>query len=124
MQQTLTWTVVHDQSSGTVFRRDGSGDHVLLSKYRGRVSVPKDTPGNVSLHILNLEMADRGTYTCQVTWTASNNSLIVKEIATKVQVVKGKRKRKLCGGGWLAQEGFRKGTGQAGTSCHDAGAFC
>ncbi|XP_065499505.1 V-set and immunoglobulin domain-containing protein 4 [Caloenas nicobarica] len=88
VQQTLTWTVVHDQSSGTVFRRDGSGDHVLLSKYRDRVSVPKDTPGNVSLHILNLEMADRGTYTCQVTWTASNNSQTVKEIATKVEVVK------------------------------------
>ncbi|XP_065702673.1 V-set and immunoglobulin domain-containing protein 4 [Patagioenas fasciata] len=88
VQQTLTWTMVHDQSLGTVFRRDGSGDHVLLSKYRDRVSVPKDTPGNVSLHILNLEMGDRGTYTCQVTWTASNNSLIVKEITMKVEVVR------------------------------------
>ncbi|XP_064933368.1 V-set and immunoglobulin domain-containing protein 4 [Columba livia] len=88
VQQTLTWTVVHDQSLGTVFRRDGSGDHILLSKYRDRVSVPKDTPGNVSLHILNLEMGDRGTYTCQVTWTASNNSLAVKEITMKVEVVR------------------------------------
>uniref|UniRef100_A0A8C8B3X0 Ig-like domain-containing protein n=1 Tax=Otus sunia TaxID=257818 RepID=A0A8C8B3X0_9STRI len=68
VQQTLRWTVVHDQSSGTVFWRDASGDHVLLSEYRGRVSVPKDTPGNVSLHILNLEISDRGTYACQVTW--------------------------------------------------------
>ncbi|NWX41767.1 VSIG4 protein, partial [Steatornis caripensis] len=88
VQQTLTWTVVHDQSSGTVFRRDGSGDHVLLSEYRGRVSVLKDAPGNVSLHILNLEVSDRGAYTCQVTWRARNNSLIVKEITTKVEVVK------------------------------------
>lgn len=88
VQQTLTWTVVHDQSSGTVFRRDGSGDHVLLSEYRGRVSVLKNAPGNVSLHILNLEVSDRGTYTCQVTWRASNNSLIAKEITTKVEVVK------------------------------------
>uniref|UniRef100_A0A8B9MGR5 Ig-like domain-containing protein n=1 Tax=Accipiter nisus TaxID=211598 RepID=A0A8B9MGR5_9AVES len=88
LQQTLKWTVVHDQSSGTVFRRDSSGDHVLLSKYRDRVSVLKDAPGNVSLHILNLEVSDRGTYTCQVTWRASNNSLIAKDITTKVEVVK------------------------------------
>ncbi|XP_074962636.1 V-set and immunoglobulin domain-containing protein 4-like isoform X3 [Phalacrocorax aristotelis] len=88
VQQTLTWTVVHDQSSGTIFRRDDSGDHVLLSEYRGRVSVLKDAPGNVSLHILNLEISDRGTYTCQVTWKASNNTLIAKEITTKVDVVK------------------------------------
>ncbi|NXN72827.1 VSIG4 protein, partial [Himantopus himantopus] len=88
VQQMLIWTVVHDQSSGTIFRRDGSGDHILLSEYRGRVSVLKDAPGNVSLHILNLEVSDRGTYTCQVTWRASNNSLIAKEITTKVEVVK------------------------------------
>ncbi|NXQ88085.1 VSIG4 protein, partial [Nyctibius grandis] len=88
VQQTLTWTVVHDQSSGTVFRRDGSGDHVLLSEYRDRVSVPKDAPGNVSLRILNLEVSDRGTYTCHVTWRARNNSLIAKELTTKVEVVK------------------------------------
>ncbi|XP_010570655.1 PREDICTED: V-set and immunoglobulin domain-containing protein 4-like isoform X2 [Haliaeetus leucocephalus] len=88
VQQTLKWTVVHDQSSGTVFRRDSSGDHVLLSKYRDRVSVLKDAPGNVSLHILNLEVSDRGTYTCEVTWRASNNSLIAKDITTKVEVVK------------------------------------
>lgn len=124
VQQTLAWTVVHDQSLGTVFRRDGSGDHVLLSKYRDRVSVPKDTPGNVSLHILNLEMGDRGTYTCQVTWTASNNSLTVKEITVKVEVVRGQHERKLCRSGWLAREGFREGTGQAGTRCRNAGAFC
>ncbi|NXG66707.1 VSIG4 protein, partial [Hemiprocne comata] len=88
VQETLTWTVVHDQSSGTIFRRDSSGDHVLLSEYRDRVSVLKDSPGNVSLHILNLEISDRGTYTCQVTWRANNNSLIVKDITTKVEVVK------------------------------------
>ncbi|NXE99275.1 VSIG4 protein, partial [Menura novaehollandiae] len=88
VQQTLSWAVVHDQSSGTIFRRDGSGDHVLLSEYRDRVSVPKDAPGNVSLLILDLEVSDGGTYTCQVTWRARNNSLIAKEITTKVKVVK------------------------------------
>ncbi|NXS52112.1 VSIG4 protein, partial [Brachypteracias leptosomus] len=88
VQQTLTWSVVHDQGSGTVFRRDVSGDHVLLAEYRGRVSAFKDIPGNVSLHILNLEISDRGIYTCKVTWRAKNNSQIVKEISTKVNVVK------------------------------------
>ncbi|NXG80899.1 VSIG4 protein, partial [Baryphthengus martii] len=88
VQQTLMWSVVHDQSSGIVFRRDGSGDHILLAKYRDRVSVLKDAPGNVSLHILNLEVSDRGTYTCQVTWKARNNTLIAKEITTKVKVAK------------------------------------
>ncbi|NXR53930.1 VSIG4 protein, partial [Hippolais icterina] len=89
VQQTLTWTVVHDKGSGSIFRRDGSGDHVLLSEYRDRViSVPKDAPGNVSLLILDLEISDRGTYTCQVSWRDSNNSLIAKEITTKLEIVK------------------------------------
>ncbi|NXS40228.1 VSIG4 protein, partial [Balaeniceps rex] len=88
VQQMLTWAVLRDQSSGTIFRRDRSGDYVLLSEYRGRVSVLKNAPGNVSLHILSLEVSDRGTYTCQVTWRTSNNSLISKEITTKVGVVK------------------------------------
>ncbi|NXM75695.1 VSIG4 protein, partial [Serilophus lunatus] len=88
VQQILRWSVVHDQGSGTIFHRDASGDHVLLSEYRDRVSVPRDAPGNVSLLILNLEVSDRGTYTCQVTWKASNNSLIAKDITTKLEVVK------------------------------------
>lgn len=88
VQQTLTWTVVHDKGSGTILRRDGSGDHILLSEYRDRVSIPKDDPGNVSLLILDLEISDRGAYTCQVTWRDSNNSLIAKEITTQLEVVK------------------------------------
>ncbi|XP_071425691.1 V-set and immunoglobulin domain-containing protein 4-like isoform X1 [Pithys albifrons albifrons] len=59
VQQTLTWSVAHHQDSGTIFRRDSSGDHVLLSEYRDRV-----------------------------TWRASNNSMIAKEIVTKLEVVK------------------------------------
>ncbi|NWS07248.1 VSIG4 protein, partial [Motacilla alba] len=88
VQQTLTWTVVRDVGSGAIIRRDDSGDHVLLSEYRDRVSIPKDAPGNVSLLILSLEISDRGTYTCQVTWRDSNNSLIAKEITTTLEVVK------------------------------------
>ncbi|NXA87283.1 VSIG4 protein, partial [Melanocharis versteri] len=88
VQQTLTWTVVHDRDPVTIFRRDGSSDHIPLFEYRKRVSIPKDAPGNVSLLILDLEVSDRGTYTCQVTWRDSNNSLIAKEITTKLEVVK------------------------------------
>ncbi|NWW50604.1 VSIG4 protein, partial [Pedionomus torquatus] len=88
VQHSLKWSAVHDQNSGTIFQRDSSGDHVLLSEYRDRLSVPKNAPGNVSLHILNLEISDRGSYTCHVTWKTSNNSLIVKEITTKLEVVR------------------------------------
>ncbi|NWH96675.1 VSIG4 protein, partial [Tichodroma muraria] len=88
VQQTLIWTVAHDKGSASIFRRDDSGDHVLLSEYRDRVSIPKNAPGNVSLLILSLEISDRGTYTCQVTWRDSNNSLIAKEVTTKLEVVK------------------------------------
>ncbi|XP_039578610.1 CMRF35-like molecule 9 isoform X1 [Passer montanus] len=99
VQQTLTWTVVHDKGSGTIFRRDDSGDHILLAEYRDRVSIPKNAPGNVSLLILSLEISDRGTYTCQVTWRDSNNSLIAKEITTSLEVVKEKPQTELVPGG-------------------------
>uniref|UniRef100_A0A8V5FWL7 Uncharacterized protein n=1 Tax=Melopsittacus undulatus TaxID=13146 RepID=A0A8V5FWL7_MELUD len=74
--------------SVTIFRRDDSGDHVLLSDYRGRVSVVKDAAGNMSLHILNLEVSDKGTYICQVTWRDSSDNLIVREITTELKIVK------------------------------------
>lgn len=106
VQQKLTWSVEHDQTSGTIFQRDASGDHILVAEYRDRVSVPKDAPGNVSLHILNLEVSDRGTYSCQVTWRDSSNSLIAKEITMKLEVVKGKPKED-------AVQGVRAGLGKA-----------
>ncbi|XP_077642744.1 V-set and immunoglobulin domain-containing protein 4-like [Lonchura striata] len=87
-QQTLRWSVERDSSIATVFRRDGSGDHILLSKFRGRVSVPKHSPGDASLLIQNLEMLDSGHYTCQITWRSTDNSLITKEVTTTVKVVK------------------------------------
>ncbi|NXJ82757.1 VSIG4 protein, partial [Trogon melanurus] len=87
-QQTLSWSVERDFSASTIFRRDDSGDHVLLSQFRDRVSVPKHSPGNASLLIENLEIPDRGHYTCQVIWKSRNNSLITKEVTTTVKVVK------------------------------------
>ncbi|KFQ21923.1 V-set and immunoglobulin domain-containing protein 4, partial [Mesitornis unicolor] len=87
-QQTLSWSVERDYSTSTIFRRDNSGDHVLLSRFRDRVSIPKHSPGNASLLIENLEIPDSGHYTCQVTWRAENNSMVMKELTTTVKVVK------------------------------------
>ncbi|KFQ42952.1 V-set and immunoglobulin domain-containing protein 4, partial [Nestor notabilis] len=87
-QQTLIWSMERDQSTSTIFRRDNSGDHVLLSRFRNRVSVPKHSPGDVSLLIENLEIPDRGHYTCQVIWRAKNNSMVTREMTTMVKVAK------------------------------------
>ncbi|XP_009463620.1 PREDICTED: uncharacterized protein LOC104012912 [Nipponia nippon] len=87
-QQTLIWSVERDYSTSAIFRRDDSGDHVLLSQFRDRVSVPKHSPGNASLLIENLEIPDSGHYTCQVSWRSKNNSLVTKEVTTTVKVVK------------------------------------
>ncbi|NXC13290.1 VSIG4 protein, partial [Corythaeola cristata] len=87
-QQTLSWSMERDYSTSTIFRRDDSGDHILLSRFRDRVSVPKNSPGDASLLIENLEIPDSGHYTCQVTWRSKNNNLITKEVTTMVKVVK------------------------------------
>ncbi|NXI32089.1 VSIG4 protein, partial [Sterrhoptilus dennistouni] len=87
-QQRLSWSLERDSSTSTIFRRDDTGDHVLLSKYRGRVSVPKNSLGDASLHIENLEMPDSGHYTCQVVWRSTDNSLITREVTTTLKVVK------------------------------------
>ncbi|XP_065546120.1 V-set and immunoglobulin domain-containing protein 4-like isoform X2 [Lathamus discolor] len=87
-QQTLIWSMERDHSTSTIFRRDYSGDHVLLSQFRNRVSVPKHSPGDASLLIENLEIPDSGHYTCQVIWRTKNNSVITREVTTTVKVVK------------------------------------
>ncbi|NWH61577.1 VSIG4 protein, partial [Geococcyx californianus] len=86
--QTLSWSVERDHSTSTIFRRDDSGDHILLSRFRDRISVPKHSLGNASLLIENLEIPDSGHYTCQVIWRSENHSLITKEVTTTVKVVK------------------------------------
>uniref|UniRef100_A0A8D2N5D3 Ig-like domain-containing protein n=1 Tax=Zonotrichia albicollis TaxID=44394 RepID=A0A8D2N5D3_ZONAL len=94
-QQSLSWSVDHGSGTSTIFHRDGTGDHILLSKFRGRVSVPKHNPGDASLLIQNLEMPDSGHYTCQIVWRSRDNNLITKEVTTIVKVVKGKSSSKV-----------------------------
>uniref|UniRef100_A0A8C8RMX7 Ig-like domain-containing protein n=1 Tax=Pelusios castaneus TaxID=367368 RepID=A0A8C8RMX7_9SAUR len=88
VQQTVIWILDRDQSPATIFRRDSSGDHIMLSHYRDRLSVPKYRPGDVSLEIEKLEITDSGRYTCKVTWRGQNSSLLTKETTTTVKVVK------------------------------------
>ncbi|XP_069468598.1 titin-like isoform X2 [Ambystoma mexicanum] len=61
---TVTWLY----NGRRIFERDDTGDHTLITRYRGRLSLPEDLQaGDVSLNILNLETDDRGAYTCKVT---------------------------------------------------------
>ncbi|KAF2984991.1 hypothetical protein EK904_013498 [Melospiza melodia maxima] len=94
-QQALSWSVDHGSGTSTIFHRDSTGDHILLSKFRGRVSVPKHNPGDASLLIQNLEMPDSGHYTCQIVWRSRDNNLITKEVTTIVKVVKGNSSSKV-----------------------------
>uniref|UniRef100_A0A8C3UJL5 Ig-like domain-containing protein n=2 Tax=Catharus ustulatus TaxID=91951 RepID=A0A8C3UJL5_CATUS len=87
-EHTLSWSLERDSSVSTIFRRDESGDHILPAKFRGRLSVPKNSPGDASLLIENLEMPDSGHYTCQVVWRSADNSLVTRELTTTVKVVK------------------------------------
>uniref|UniRef100_A0A8U8C9T0 Uncharacterized protein n=1 Tax=Geospiza parvula TaxID=87175 RepID=A0A8U8C9T0_GEOPR len=118
-QQTLSWSVEQGSSTSTIFRRDDSGDHILLSQFRGRVSVPKHSPGDASLLIQNLEMPDSGHYTCQIIWRSRDNSLITREVTTIVKVVKGKCSSKPAALGQRhvllrgAQQGWRRLPGSA-----------
>ncbi|NXJ07738.1 VSIG4 protein, partial [Odontophorus gujanensis] len=88
IQKTLTWSMERDFTTSTIFRRDDSGDHVLLSRFRERVSVPKHKPGDASLQITDLQIPDSGHYTCQIVWRSENYSLITKEVTTTVKVIK------------------------------------
>lgn len=67
----------------------------MLSRYRGRLSIPKYRPGDVSLEIEKLEIPDSGHYTCKVTWIAQDKSLLTRERTTRVNVVKGKSNNKM-----------------------------
>ncbi|XP_025055918.1 LOW QUALITY PROTEIN: V-set and immunoglobulin domain-containing protein 4-like [Alligator sinensis] len=87
-QTTVVWTMERDHTHVTVIQRDLTGDHTLLTRYRDRVSIQKEIPGNVSLQIKNLEIPDSGRYTCKVALTAQDDSLTTKEVTTTLRVVK------------------------------------
>ncbi|XP_054853057.1 V-set and immunoglobulin domain-containing protein 4 isoform X1 [Eublepharis macularius] len=89
-QEVVSWKIsLPDHSIRTIFRRDpNSGDQTLLTRFKNRIYVPKDRPGDVSLLIEDLEIADRGQYTCEVVWVARNKSRRTKERIITLSVVK------------------------------------
>nr|XP_056715752.1 V-set and immunoglobulin domain-containing protein 4 [Euleptes europaea] len=89
-QEAVVWKAsLSDHSIRTIFRRaPDSGDQILLMHFKSRIHVPKDPPGDVSLLIEDLELADRGQYTCEVVWVARNKSRMTKERMTVLSVVK------------------------------------
>ncbi|XP_074134297.1 V-set and immunoglobulin domain-containing protein 4 isoform X1 [Sminthopsis crassicaudata] len=87
-QHQVKWLVKQNNDPVTIFVRDGTGDHIQQTKYRGRLEVTKDIPGDVSLVLDDLEMDDRGQYVCQVTWKTADGGQLMGEHMTELQIQK------------------------------------
>ncbi|XP_072600970.1 V-set and immunoglobulin domain-containing protein 4 isoform X7 [Vulpes vulpes] len=88
-QVMVKWLVQRGWDPVTIFLRDSSGDHIQLAKYRGRLQVNHEVPGDVSLQLNTLEMDDRSHYTCEVTWQTPSGNQVVRDkiIALRIQKV-------------------------------------
>ncbi|XP_036596284.1 V-set and immunoglobulin domain-containing protein 4 isoform X2 [Trichosurus vulpecula] len=84
----VKWLVQQDNDPVTIFLRDSSGDHIQQAKYRGRLQVSREPPGDVSLLLETLEMDDRGRYLCQVTWKGPDGRHLMRERQTELQIQK------------------------------------
>ncbi|KAM9577132.1 V-set and immunoglobulin domain-containing protein 4 [Trichechus inunguis] len=84
----VRWLVQHGSDPVTIFLRDTSGDHIQQAKYRGRLHVNHEVPGDVSLRLNTLEMDDRSHYTCEVTWQTPDGNQLVRDKITELQVQK------------------------------------
>ncbi|XP_065771575.1 V-set and immunoglobulin domain-containing protein 4 isoform X3 [Muntiacus reevesi] len=87
-QVLVKWLVERGSDSVTIFLRDLSGDHIQQAKYRGRLRVNHEVPGDVSLHLNTLEMDDRSHYTCEVTWQTPDGNQVVKDKIIELRVQK------------------------------------
>ncbi|XP_062997765.1 V-set and immunoglobulin domain-containing protein 4 [Elgaria multicarinata webbii] len=89
-ETSVVWKATQDgHGLRRIFERDaGSGDHILLTTFRGRLSIAKKTPGDVSLLIQELDMTDAGQYVCEVTSEARDKTRITTEWATMLKIVK------------------------------------
>lgn len=87
-QVLVKWLVERGSDSVTIFLRDPSGDHILQAKYRGRLRVNHEVPGDVSLQLNTLEMDDRSHYTCEVTWQTPDGNRVVKDKIIELRVQK------------------------------------
>ncbi|XP_042336452.1 V-set and immunoglobulin domain-containing protein 4 isoform X2 [Sceloporus undulatus] len=89
-ESSVVWKCsLQDHGTRTLLHRDeGSEDQTILTTFKGRASVRKQPPGDVSLQIEKLEMTDAGIYTCSVTWEARNKTRINKERVITFKVLK------------------------------------
>lgn len=90
-QEIVIWKINQPEYGfRTLFHWDtNSGGQALLSNFKGRTRFPNHPPGDVSLSVADLEMADSGQYSCEVTWEARNKSRITKSKTTTLRVLKG-----------------------------------
>ncbi|KAG5193556.1 hypothetical protein R6Z07F_019909 [Ovis aries] len=84
----VKWLVERGSDSVTIFLRDPSGDHIQQAKYRGRLHVNHEVPGDVSLQLNTLEMDDRSHYTCEVTWQTPDGNQVVRDKIVELRVQK------------------------------------
>ncbi|XP_040122023.1 V-set and immunoglobulin domain-containing protein 4 isoform X3 [Oryx dammah] len=89
-QVLVKWLVERGSDSVTIFLRDPSGDHIQQAKYRGRLRVNHEVPGDVSLQLNTLEMDDRSHYTCEVTWQTPDGNQVVRDKIVELRVQKQK----------------------------------
>ncbi|XP_027791678.1 V-set and immunoglobulin domain-containing protein 4 isoform X3 [Marmota flaviventris] len=87
-QVLVKWLVQRGSNPVTIFLRDSSGDHIQQAKYRRRLNVSYEDPGDVSLQLNTLEMDDRGHYICEVTWNTPDGTQVAREKIIEVRVQK------------------------------------
>lgn len=89
-QVLVKWLVQHDSNPVTIFLRDSTGDHIQQAKYRGRLQVSQEVPGDVSLQLNTLQMDDRNHYTCEVTWQTPDGNQIIRDKIIELRVQKNR----------------------------------
>uniref|UniRef100_A0A8C5SQK8 Ig-like domain-containing protein n=1 Tax=Laticauda laticaudata TaxID=8630 RepID=A0A8C5SQK8_LATLA len=88
-QVKVTWKFFQPgEAPRTILHHDASGDHIFLAAFRDRVNIAKKHPGDVSLHIKELEMTDIGSFICLVDLEAQNGSTVTREKTVQLKVVK------------------------------------
>ncbi|NP_001231031.1 V-set and immunoglobulin domain-containing protein 4 precursor [Sus scrofa] len=87
-QVLVKWLVQYGSDPVTVFLRDSSGDHIQQAKYRGRLHVNHEVPGDVSLQLNTLGMDDQSHYTCEVTWQTPDGNQVVRDKIIELHVQK------------------------------------
>ncbi|XP_004470441.2 V-set and immunoglobulin domain-containing protein 4 [Dasypus novemcinctus] len=87
-QVLMKWLVQRGSHPVTIFLRDSSGDHIQQAKFRGRLHVNHEVPGDVSLQLNTLEIDDWSHYICEVTWQTPDGNSVVRDKNIELRVQK------------------------------------